>query len=85
MKWSEMTLFQKVMFVISWVCAAIWIILTVLSENNILKNTRIICNALMGVWCLGIGMTQKSKIMRMLWYVMAGAWLLLCLKICFGI
>ena len=85
MKWNEMALFQKVMFVISWACAAIWFVLTVLSENNILENTRIIRNVLMGVWCLGTGMTQKSKLIRVLWYVMAGAWLLLCLKNCLGV
>ena len=85
MKWNEMTLFQKIMLVISWVCAVIWLVLAVLSETKVLEGTRLISQALIGVWCLGTGMVQKSKIIRVLYYVMAGAWLLLCLKTCFGV
>lgn len=85
MKWRELSLFRKVMYVISLICLALLIVLAVFSANHIPEDTRvagIICMALLGVFILGNGMRQKSKLLRVLYYVLAGASVLVCLYEC---
>ena len=77
MKWNEMTIIQRILFVVGWLCAAIWLLLTILSETGVLESVNAIRNALMGVWCLSNGI-QKSRIMKVLWWVLAAAFFVLC-------
>ena len=84
--WYEMSLFQKIMFVICWICVAILLVLAVLIDNYILKFTRIIkiifC-ALIGTSLLGSGIAGRSRIGRVVDFVLAGVFLLCLLALAF--
>ena len=85
MKWRELSLFRKVMYVISLICLPLLIAWAVFSANHIPEDTRvagIIGTALVGVFFLGNGMRWKSKLLRVLYYVLAGASVLVCLYVC---
>ena len=77
MKWNEMTIIQRILFVVGWLCAAIWLVLTILSETGVLESVSVIGNASMGVWCLSNSI-QKGRIMKVLWWVLAAANFVLC-------
>ena len=79
MKWIEMTVIQKIFFVVGWLCALIWLILTILSEAGIFgpESVSAIRNALLGVWCLSNGI-QNKLVMKVLWWVFAAAFFVLC-------
>lgn len=77
MKWHEMSNFQRILFVAGWICVAAWFLLAILDETGVLKSAIAIRHGLFGVWCLGTGITQKSKKMRILWFVLAAAYVIL--------
>ena len=77
MKWNEMTIIQRILVVVGWLCAAIWLLLAILSETGVLESVNTIRNALFGVWCLS-HVIQKNRIMKVLWWVLAAAWFVLC-------
>ena len=82
MKWSEMSLIQKMLFVAGWISVAVWLVLTILDENGVVKATAA-RHALYAIWCVGAGCTQKKRWLRVLWYVLAGMWFALCLRALF--
>lgn len=77
MKWNEMTIIQRILFVIGWLCIAIWFVLSILSETGVLENVSAIRNVLFCVWCLSNGI-QKNPVMKVLWWVLAAASFVLC-------
>lgn len=79
MKWSEMSIMQKLLSVTGWLCAAVWLVSVILDETGVLNVPVPIRHALFGVWCLGNGV-QRERFNKVMWYVLAGAYLLLCLK-----
>ena len=82
MKWSEMSLIQKMLFVAGLISAAAWLVLIILEENGVMEVTAA-KHALYAIWCVGAGCTQKKRWLRVLWYVLAGMWFALCLRALF--
>ena len=80
--WSELTVIQKILCVAGWVSIGAWLVLIGLNEAGILEASAL-CYALQGAWSFSNGCIYKNRWLSALWYVFAGMWLALCLRVLF--
>ena len=76
-KWSEMSVAQKIFFVLGWVSAVLWLVLVILKEASVIE-TNAVLDVLKALWCFGHGYVYKNRGFRVAWFVVAGLNLALC-------
>lgn len=83
MKWKEMSMIQRTIRVIGIVGFIAYLVLGLLSIYEIIQMSEAIHCALFSVVILGIGVAEKSKILRIASYVISAGYLVLALLYCF--
>ena len=83
MKWSRMSPSQKILYVAGIICVAACLALSILNEIGTIKNAGLLFRVLQVVWCVCMGYTQENRFWKVVWYILAGLWLLLCLWMLF--
>jgi len=71
-----MSIFQKTLFVLGWVCMAAWFILATFGVFGYFER-KYLNHILFAVWCFSTGITQKSKKMKIFWYVLSVSYVIL--------
>lgn len=77
MKWNEMTDRQKLFFVTGCICGIIYLVLSFPALRSSLSIPATPLKLLLGIFWLCMGITTKSKILKITYYAIAGMWLLL--------
>lgn len=70
MQWNELSVAQKILFVAGLVCALGFFVLRGLTRMGIIENASVATDACFCVWWLS-NTLQKSRVMKVLSYVMA--------------
>ena len=69
--WSEMSTGKRILFILCLLSGFLFWILFLLSTSDILENTDIVCMGLLFVHCLCRTFTEKSKVFKILWAILA--------------
>ena len=77
MKWNKMTTGERILFVISLICGAAYLILTLLDIFNVWAVPKAISPALFGTFWICGGFLQKNKKLAIAYYILGAAWFLL--------
>ena len=80
-----MTTGKKILFVISLICGAAYLILTLLDIFNVWAVPKAISPALFGVFWIFGGFLQKNKKLAICYYILGVVWFLLSLFYVFDI
>ena len=68
---SEMSTGKRILFILCLLSGFLFWILFLLSTSDILENTRIVCMGLLFVHCLCRTFSEKSKVFKILWAILA--------------
>jgi hypothetical protein len=70
MEWNDMSVAQKILYVAGCICVLSFFALRILTAKGILVNTDAVSDACFCVWSLS-NTLKHSRIIKVLWYVMA--------------
>ena len=79
MKWSEMTLVQKIICVIGWICAFMYFILMAIDLFGLLPIHKGIAFPLSAVYWVNMGILLRNNKLAKWCYILAAAKILLAL------
>ena len=79
MKWNEMTTARKAVFVVGWICGIAYLVLSIFELTNLPTIPKAAWNPLFGIYWLCQGINLKSRKHKIMYYIIAAAWFLLCL------
>ena len=74
MKWNEMTIIQKILFAIGWICGIVYIVLSFPALRSYLSIPKAALYPFFGVFWLCLGIVQKDKKFAKWYYVLAVVW-----------
>lgn len=83
MKWNESGLAGKVIAIIGYVSMTAFLILTLLHQLAMLSVHKAVVHALMGVFFLSQGLTEKSRKEKIWKFTLAAGWFLISVLYCF--
>ena len=84
MKWNEMTIVQKIMSVVGWICGIAFIILTAIDLFASLPIPKAATFPLYSVFWFSMGITQSSKKQAGWYYGLAAGFVFLALLYTFS-
>ena len=81
--WNELSTGQKILTVLGWISGVLFFVLLALSTFGIWDNMVIVRSGLMFIHCLCRTFTEKSKVLKIFWAILAAFGCVLLLVSCF--
>ena len=79
MKWHEKPVVTKTIQVFGMICAVVYLVLSILEETGTLAISRAALFPLFGIFWLFMGITNKNRGIKIMYYVLGTAYFLLAL------